>query len=368
MSGITVVTHWRLPDRLGRPAEIWKNRWQWGRPALIVLGLLVFVLTVPRIGTAGADDGTKLEFVPAESSLTLDNPATNRGCTATHHDEVWVVSVRGLGCRCDAKALLTASGCWRLEDGGRWGQHSLPSLLEQPGSGQHTIVYVHGNRVDAAAARSQGLAVFRSLTRCQQQRPDVRFVIWSWASDRIRGVVQDVRVKARRTDAVGCQLARFLEMLPPDQSLGLLGYSFGARVITGALHLADGGQIGQYQLSGSEQPALQARVVTMAAAVDRTWLEPNRRHGRALNQIEQILLVNNSCDRVLRSFGLVECHYDPVALGYAGVASWGRLGEYRQRVKQRDWGGQIGRKHGLDGYILRPAIMQAAWDGLTQGP
>ena len=71
----------------------------------------------------------------------------------------------------------------------------------------------------------------------------LRFVIWSWPSDKIKGPLNDIRTKAWRTDTDGYYLGWFLQRMHPQSDIGLIGFSYGARIVSGALHVLAGGEL-----------------------------------------------------------------------------------------------------------------------------
>ena len=85
--------------------------------------------------------------------------------------------------------------------------------------------------------------MYRLLTAGVDDATPIRFVIWSWPSAQVRGQLRDVRTKANRTELAGYCLAWVLTHLPETQQVSLLGYSFGARIATGAMHLVGGGEL-----------------------------------------------------------------------------------------------------------------------------
>src|SRR5690606_32297914 len=146
-----------------------------------------------------------------------------------------------------------------------------------------TVVYIHGNRVENGEDKPHGLWFHRSLAARTPSDGPMRFVIWSWPSSQIRGVVNDYQVKAARTKQVGWQLAWAVDRLPPETPLALVGYSYGARVVTGTLHLLAGGSLGELSLPERahwSRPPIRAALI--AAAVDAQWIRPGGYHGRAL--------------------------------------------------------------------------------------
>ncbi len=146
-----------------------------------------------------------------------------------------------------------------------------------------TSLLVHGNDTDGRLAVSKGWEVYRSLVRKAPAGQRVRLIVWSWPSDHIPGRFRDdARIKAQRTNIEAYYLARFLDRQRGDNPISLVGYSFGARVITGALHLLGGGVLEGRRLGQREQyPRPPLHAVLMAAVLDRDWLLPGRQHGFA---------------------------------------------------------------------------------------
>ena len=125
-----------------------------------------------------------------------------------------------------------------------------------------TVIFVHGNRLTSWDAKCEGLAAYRRIVRQSGDEKPIRFVIFSWPSTQISGPLKDVRVKAARTRPAGCQLAWFVDQLPAETPLTMVGFSFGARIITGSLHILGGGSLGSMGARGvaaSESPAGERR-------------------------------------------------------------------------------------------------------------
>jgi len=181
----------------------------------------------------------------------------------------------------------------------------------------------------------------------------LRFVIWSWPSERAAGRIRDARQKARRTDVEAFLLGSYLAKASTSESISLVGFSFGARIITGAVHLVGGGSLAGYHLSEVPDTVIPFRVSLLAAAVENNGLLPGGRYHRALRHIDRLLLMNNSRDRALNFFWIIDPKRRPKALGDTGIArAPGAL-----QIEQYDWAHCIGREHSLMEYLCRSAIM-----------
>jgi hypothetical protein len=233
--------------------------------------------------------------------------------------------------------------------------------------GGATVFFVHGNRISRHAARRRGLAVYSALVQQAVDQRPIRFVIWSWPSDRICGPLKDARIKARRSDQAAYELACVLNGMDPHEPVSLLGFSFGARVITGALHLVAGGKFQRFALDRPVPRAQKLRAVLWTAAIDNDWLLPGRCHGKALSQVDRMLLLNNSCDRAMKWYPLLDRSRRRDALGRCGVASLASLGTDRFKIEQCDACCQLGRQHDMDRYLQQPGLMARAWTCLSFG-
>lgn len=294
-------------------------------------------------------------LVCAVLSTVACSQAARASCPSVRpQDQLWLVSSRGLGCDIEQQAPRMA--CWRYDPEARWVHADLDALLAADAGHLVTTIFVHGNRMSHAAAFTRGWQAYRALIRSADERP-VRFIIWSWPSAQIDGPLQDVRVKARRTNPAGCYLAWFVHRLPPQAPLSLWGHSFGARVVTGALHILGGGAIGGYCLSEPEAPPRQpANVVLVTAALDNDWLVPGHFHGCALSQVGHMLLVNNGCDRLLKRYHWLYHRKDcSQALGFSGLPRCA-LG-CASCTEQVDACCQIGPEHSLALYLCSRNLM-----------
>jgi hypothetical protein len=274
----------------------------------------------------------------------LSNP-----CCPRPQDQVWLVSNRGSGCHVGQQVQNLKY--WRYDCERSWVRSSLEELLAGDDGGV-TTVFVHGNRIDRDEAFTKGWDTYRRLVRSAGETP-VRFIIWSWPSDAMRGPVQDAREKACRANPAGYCLAWFLDQLNPETPVSLMAHSFGARVVTGALHVLGGGQIDGHRLDERNHPVRQAMpVVLLVAALDNDWLMPGRFHGQAMSQVSSLLLINNSCDILLKRYHLIygrRCSQQ--ALGYTGLATWAATGADRAKVSQFNAASIVGRRHAFAGYI-----------------
>jgi hypothetical protein len=266
-------------------------------------------------------------------------------------DELWLVSGRGLGCG-DLQQRVAKLQIWRYDREESWTKANLDEFLASDDPSFVTTIFVHGNRISCDEAFTKGWSAYRTLVRCADERP-IRFVVWSWPSEAVDGPLNDARVKAGRTDPAAFHLAWFVDQLNPQVPVSYWGHSFGARVVTGALHLLGGGEIQGARLEERRHADRQPmHAVLLAAALDDDWLLPGHCHGQALSQTASLLLVNNGCDRLLQRYHLIygrRCCQQ--ALGYVGLnTSYLPAGD-AEKVSQIDACCQVGKRHTLDNYL-----------------
>jgi len=281
-------------------------------------------------------------------------------------DQVWLISNRCLGCP-DASGAEPALSVELLTNQG-WQKSNLATFFAADGA-LPTCVWAHGNRTDACLARQEGLSVYHKLVSCQGDDRPVRFVIWSWPSDQEGGPLNDVRIKAPRADVAGYYLAYVLDRMSPSTPVRLIGYSYGSRVVTSALQLTAGGTVAGQTLRQRQHPdRAPLKTALLAAAEDCDWLLPGHRHGLALSKMDELLLVNNTCDRALRYY-----HYlygrkcDIEALGYVGLAKQCLTAADQAKVTQIDACCLVGSEHEWSNYFAVPTIV-ARLQALVFGP
>lgn len=282
-------------------------------------------LTGPQFAPAGpslpAPDETlpSIDPGPADAAGLLDD--VQLPCGGDGERSVWVI---------DTRALCGPGFAPRVErlEGGCWRTSSLEDFYATDDPATVTLVYVHGNRNDVEDAHEQGLIVYRGLVRGLPRCVRLRYVIWSWPSDLVyKRPRPDSQVKTYRASQEMQYLAEFAALMRPDVPLSLMGYSFGARVVCGGLHLLAGGEADGYTLNlGAPVERLPARVMVLAAAMDNHWLRPGDLYGLALTQMERLVITVNRGDPVLLLYPSLWEYRGPHALGFTGAVgmeAWG---------------------------------------------
>lgn len=288
---------------------------------------------------------------PAATAPQVQAPAAARGCQVVRPgDQLWLVSTRCMGCAAgNAEPALSIQ---RYDEATGWQVATLKDFLATDNPAIPTDVYVHGNFVYADDAVSNGMTVYRQLTGNAREDRAVRFVIWSWPTDEPRRHrVEAIREHSYRADTDAWYLGWFLGQINHRVPLGLAGYSFGARVVTGAVHLLGSGNLLGMQLPAEELSDHRTiRVVLLAAAEDCNWLSPRAANSTALAQIEKMLMLNNSCDDALRLYPHLDRCSRCEALGYIG------LGGDHPNVEQIDVCCMVGSEHNWAHYFCNETL------------
>lgn len=265
--------------------------------------------------------------------------------------EVWLISSRCAPHCGDLKRGTAALRYWRQVECEPWREASLAEFLADDDPSTVTVFFLHGNNVEAEDATGMGLAWYRRVVQHGCAPCRVRFVIWSWPSQReLPRVVRDVRAKAPRSEAHGFYVAWVIAQMDPSAPVSLVGYSYGARSIATALHLLGGGTWCHQRLpfSPSRRPM---HAVLAAAAIDANDLAPRGMHGQAMNVVDRVLVFVNPLDPVLKFYPRLEPRRRIPAMGSAGV--WGVRDP---RIEQLDVRHIIGRHHDWRRYVGSPRL------------
>lgn len=279
-----------------------------------------------------------------------------------------LVSVRNVHGCCEPAAIRKGICVERYavcdETGNRkWQPSDLDSFLAYDPT-TPTLIFVHGNQISPWDAKYEGLNVYRRVILNGSDGPAIRYVIFSWPSTKLNtSLLTDVRVKAARTGPAGCQLAWLIDQMPAETPITLAGFSFGARIITGSLHVLAGGSLGgSLSLAEHVHPNRQPiNAVMMASALHSHWLGDGQYHGLAMTQVDRMFLINN-CDDVAMKY------YDYLEPGFGGPQALGLCGptcisaENARKILNRDVRRYVGSEHSLMPYVCAPGDAGVIWD------
>jgi hypothetical protein len=258
--------------------------------------------------------------------------------------------------------------------GNCWLRSDIEEALPANGTGMLTIIYVHGNFMERNNALERVRIVERYF-REQTDRP-FRLLMLSWPSQRESKPLRDVLANAESAECQSLYFAWMLQRLRNEPQVSVLGFSFGARAVTGGLHLDAGGAIPGLTSppTPNQDPTIKYRVGLVAPAMDRHWLERNGRHQLAMTHVESMVNLYNSKDPILRRFRFIDRISRPIAAGFAGFTGIALLSDPRvtspltgqSRIRQYDCGSVIGTTHSEKSYYgecpyFRKVIQHLLW-------
>jgi hypothetical protein len=292
--------------------------------------------------------------------LVGTGPSSAGGAT----QQCWLIDAR----RADSCSLHTSGDktlrYWQLGDCGRWLAADEGSLLENADPAVPMVAYVHGNPTTYEHGVQTGVDRFRVLRRRAQDQP-FHFVIWWWSSthrDKLP-LPRRMRQEAARSDLQAFYLARWIERIEPSVPLSLTGYSFGARVVAGALHLTGGGRLAGRSLDRHPaEPRRPIRAILLGAAIHCDWLLPGRRNGLALTQVEHLLVSTNPCDPAMKWYPAIYRGCSPKPMGYGGPSRSGLPDAERDKIEVLNLSCYVGRSHkAFRYYSASPFLARLPW-------
>ncbi|TWU02028.1 alpha/beta hydrolase [Neorhodopirellula pilleata] len=309
---------------------------------LLVCGLFTDV----RRSAAQFDDGG------------LGSPSAQLG------DEIWLVSSRHLGSRnCDVESLEV-----RQYADGQWYSSTPQTLLsaEMAVAAKPTVILVHGNSWSLSKAIQRGLQTYRQVFLPWRDKPPIRFIIWTWPSDRIPGPIRDIRIKADLAEDHSFHLAKFLQRIPVSSQVSMIGYSYGSRVTLGALNLLGGGSINGARIAATQAPTPRINLTLIAPAIRNDALFTSVPH--AFGQLNHLFVMYNRRDRYLSLFRFTRFSGKTPAMGYTGLACAGRLPGAAYRIDQFDAARAVGPDHDYLEYIRDRNVEQRLRRNLLYAP
>jgi len=267
--------------------------------------------------------------------------------TSASDHRLWVVNTRSLpDDACQAPLLQPAFKVSQLDLCKRTTPSSIDDFLNQRDPSRPVVISVHGNRMGADDAIERGIFTFQQ-TMAYSHGVAVDYVVFSWPADQQGILIIDGREKAERTDAEGLYLAWLCRELVDRQTpITIIGFSFGGRVATGAMHALAGGRLGGRTLPGAHRTGAEIAVGLVAPALEDGWLRPGRYHGMATQNIRQISILYNRRDAVLRRYWLIDKVRGRMAMGYTGPSGIGpRLDGSPMPLSSRDCSPTLGIHH-----------------------
>lgn len=285
----------------------------------------------------------------AAASTLAPRWALGRTPANVAYDPLWTLDTRTAGCDLDRAQAFHAADC-----GQPWNRTSAAETFaalsrEAATPDTFVLVYLHGNRATLQTGIDAGLMVHRAMRPFLQPHERLPLLIWCWPSDQVKGTLRDVRTKAAVTEGQYGLFADTLGRLPPEARVGIVGYSYGARIALGGLN-----EIGRRREStGFAAP--KPRLALWATAMNAVWMAPGGRFRCAYDALDRLLLVRNTCDPALQYYHAVEGNRNVRALGYVGL-EWGCPAP--DKCRQIDGSGRLGNDHDMANYLKAPDILR----------
>jgi hypothetical protein len=273
---------------------------------------------------------------------------------------MWLVSTRRLpyaGGNPVSPDFAPDVSCYVPSQG--WIPSSFNALVAAGGHSTLTTVFVHGNDTDADFALRGGTGLYGQVVESASgPAPATRFVIWSWPNQgttiRVRKTTQ---ASAARLGIEGYFLGNCLRWLAPQGPTSVVGYSSGAGVVTGGLHMLGGGMLeGRRLITPAPPEASKIHALLLGAATPNDWLMPGMPHERAWTQLERIVITVNANDAVLQWYPMLWGRGGPMALGVTGILDRARLGFAQSKLVELDLRAAMNRNHGWKYYTASPEV------------
>jgi len=242
----------------------------------------------------------------------------------------------------------------------RYHPSSQNELIASLQPGVPVCIVVHGSFVGAGSLYPETIGRYTRLLASSNDRP-LHFIGMHWPSFTGLVLLPALQINAlgRRAEFNGFYLAQFMNEIPPDHPICMIGHSHGCRVIASAMHLLGGGTVRDLSIQ-NVFPQRRIRIVFGAAAVDHHWLNPGERYGFALKQTERLLNIQNHKDAALALYPLREPHLDH-AVGQVGFRRSDLLsmGPHGAKIRHFEVSHLVGHGHSIDWYARHPQIRSA---------
>jgi pimeloyl-ACP methyl ester carboxylesterase len=218
--------------------------------------------------------------------------------------ETWIIHTRAtdqsLGS--DPWSSMTIG---RLDEQGGPIHGTDPEALLARMNGRPSVFFIHGAGYTYKDAVDEAVEIRAVLEANGGLSPETLFIVFDWPSERERGdFIQDLNEQSRRSRVAAYHLARFLQTVPADSRITLVGQSNGGRIALMTLHLLSGAPLRPFWTEPavaltSSRTDLRLRGVLLDTAAGHHWLDPGERLDQALPMCEALLNLRNCADYAL---------------------------------------------------------------------
>ncbi|MDR2761627.1 MAG: alpha/beta hydrolase [Planctomycetaceae bacterium] len=257
---------------------------------------------------------------------------------SAHADDVWFVDTRH-------KFEIN-----QLDTNSKWTKSTLDEFIQTYNPNKPLIIVTHGYKMTYNEAKQFGID-FSKLT---QNLGEHRFLFWSWDSEKEScGIKYDAINAGKKADKEAKYLTDFLKQLKSGGKVSLIGFSYGARLISVSLQqlaneksISDDSENKNNKTDGKETvPTLKIRVVFLAAAVDQDQFGQNKKYGNLLSITDELLVNVNAADPALLLYPLLDGIGSPKAVGRRGINVAGIPKNLAEKIKSINVRPEIGVNH-----------------------
>lgn len=329
------------------------------RASVFASGLVVTLLSA--LSQAWAQNDLQITIPPVESASPVESGDVEYSSTSVTPG-YWIVSSHASPQDFETSAPVFCPLVTRYDYCHGYRRSTLEELVQSILPGVPVSVFCHGSFVSWEDVLIESHKTWNWVHQACPDHP-IQMVYYSWPSDKpiFNPILQlDVARLGRRAGRNGFYMANLVQQLPSESPVCLLGHSHGTRVIASALHLIGGGSVEDYRLTPGPCPHHRLRAVFAASAIDHDWMNPGERYSCALNPVECLLNLRNSCDPVLAIYPLRR-PFSRGALGFTGFTRRDRkqLGPPSEKIQTLDLTKEIGAGHYWPNYFERPWLARA---------
>lgn len=332
------------------------------------LAALIAVLSLQSVGSnslqaqeASGPILPRFPIQPIEEPAVAPNVVDDRVQPQRADSDYWIVSTR----HCPQSGMPNCTPeqyqYFHVTADGHRTLSSLAEYKRQIDPNVPICIVVHGSYSTWRSLLADSKPVNRWLRSAAPASP-LQVVFYTWPSEPITAVLPavDVGILGRRASYNGFYLSQLIQQTPDNSRISFFAHSHGARVVSASLQLLDGGALNGYQLRQPGRGNRTMRPIFAAAAIDHHWLNPGERFGRAMNQIDQGLVLYNERDIALMLYPLRRL-FSHRPLGLVGFDRTDRrLQNGRARkLTEVDVTPQVDTGHLWENYIAKRTIAAA---------
>jgi esterase/lipase superfamily enzyme len=208
----------------------------------------------------------------------------------------------------------------QLDNNSKWNRSTLNEFQQSHNPNIPLVIVTHGYKMTYDEAKQFGI----NFSKLTHNFGEHRFLFWSWDAEKENcGIKSDAINTGKKADAESKYLTNFLKQLKPQSKVSLIGFSYGARLISAAIQNLATEQLQQLKQNTNNKNKittnLNIRIVFLAAAVDQDQFEQNKKYGNLLQITDKLLVNINAADPALLLYPLLTGIKSPKAAGRYGI-------------------------------------------------